>query len=71
MFSNTYIAQADVLNESRVDVCSRNDLLQNLNDDAVKRCIFETALEGFCERCSDGECDDDIVGVLRRADQIN
>lgn len=71
MFLSTYIAQADVLNESRVDVCFRNNLLQDLDDDAVERCVFEAALEGFRERCSDGECDDDIVGVLRRADQIN
>jgi hypothetical protein len=50
----TYIAQADVLNQCRVDVSTLDHLFEQLDDDAVKMCVLEAALLAFGERCADG-----------------
>jgi hypothetical protein len=39
-------------------------LLQHLDEDAVERRVFEATFEGFGEGRSDGEGDDNVVGVF-------
>jgi hypothetical protein len=39
-------------------------LLQELEDNGIKAELLEATLAGLCERCADGEGNDNIVGVL-------
>lgn len=60
----THIAEADILNQSRVHVHLSDDLLHELEDDAIDRRVLESTLETLGERCADGEGNDNIVGIL-------
>ena len=62
-----YIAQADILYLCRVNVGLPHDLLEELEDNAIKRSVLETSLSALGERSTDGEGDDNIVWVLLRA----
>lgn len=63
----TYIAQANVLNERRVERQPLHYLLQHLEDDAVERGVLQSALLPLAQRRPDCHCDHDIVGVLSRS----
>lgn len=65
----SYVAQADILDQLRVNVHLSPDLLEDLEDHAIERRIFQTTLPAFGERRSDGQCNDYIVGVLGGAVQ--
>lgn len=41
-----------------------SDLLQESIEQILQACILEATLLGLAERRSDGESDDDIIGVL-------
>lgn len=60
----TYVAQADILDQGRVDLGLGEDVLQEGVEHVVHLGILETALEGLGQRGSQGEGDDHIVGVL-------
>ena len=62
---SAYIAHANVLYHLRIKVALSSDLLQDLERQSIERGILQTALPCLAERCADGECDNDIVGVLR------
>ena len=51
----------------RVNVGLPHDLLEELEDNAIKRSVLETSLSTLGERSTDGEGDDNIVWVLLRA----
>jgi hypothetical protein len=59
-----YISQADILHQGGVEAGFLDDLLEDFEDEAVERGVFEASLAGFGERRADGEGDDDVVGVL-------
>lgn len=63
----TYIAHANILNQSRVDVCLVQGLLQQSVDHIVEIGVFETALDGLGQGSSESESDNHIVWVLLRA----
>jgi hypothetical protein len=62
--STTYVAQANVLDQLWVEVALADNLLEDLEHQAVERSVLEAALLGLGQRSADGECDDNIVGVL-------
>lgn len=62
--SKTYISQGDVLDKIRVNAGPLVHLLQQGIDDVLQARVFEAAFPGLCERCPDGEGDDNIVGIL-------
>jgi hypothetical protein len=64
---NTYISEANVLDQSGINVGSGIDLLEQLGDHGIYSGVLESALSALGERGSDGEGDDDIVGVLLSA----
>jgi len=68
--NGTYISKADIFNQSGVEVGLCDDLLQELDDNAVERSILEAALPCLCERCSDGEGDDNVIRVLGGASML-
>lgn len=68
MWSKTYIAQADVLYHLWVEPALADDLLEDLEDEAIERSVLEATLLGLGQRGPDGECDDNVVGVLGGAD---
>ena len=63
----TYIAHANVLNQSRIDVCLVQSFLQQSVDHIVEVGIFEATLDGLGQRCSMSKSDNHIVWVLLRA----
>jgi hypothetical protein len=60
----TYIAHANVLDQVGIQVALFVDFLQQAVDQEVKIGVLETALLALGQRRSDGEGDNDIVGVL-------
>ena len=62
-----YISKTDVLDHLRVEVTLADDLLEELEHDAIEWGVFETALLALRQGCSNGEGNDDIIGVLLRA----
>ena len=62
--SATYVAQANVLNQLWVEVALADNLLEDLEHQAIERSVLEAALLGLGQRSTDGERDDNIVGVL-------
>lgn len=60
----SHVAEADVFNKCRVDLGLGNDLLQQLDKNAIKRRVLEATLVCLCERRAHGERNNDIVGVL-------
>lgn len=63
----TYIAHANILNQSRVDVCLVQGLLQQSVDHIVEVGVFEATLDGLGQGCSMSKSDNHIVWVLLRA----
>lgn len=63
-YSRTYISQANILNQRRVNLRLGNDLLQKCVDDIVQVCVLEPALASLCERRAQRQGDDHIVGVF-------
>lgn len=60
----TYVAQADILDQRGVHVHPLDGLLQQLDDNAVDGGVLEAALEALGQRGTDGQGDDNIIGVL-------
>lgn len=60
----TYVAQADILDQGRVNLGLGKNILQQRVEHEVHLGILETALEGLGQRGSQGEGDDNIIGVL-------
>jgi hypothetical protein len=67
-FGEAYIATADILDEFGVDFRLLDHLLEQCIDEIVELSIFNSALEAFRKRCSNGESNDYIIGILRCAD---
>jgi hypothetical protein len=63
-WSTTYVAQADVLYHLWVEPALADNLLEDLEDESIERSVLEAALLSLGQGGPDGECDDDIVGVL-------
>ena len=57
-------AQADILNELRIDPGSLDNLLEKLDDNAVETCVLEPSLARLCQRCPDRKRNDNVVWVL-------
>lgn len=64
MMQATYVAKADILNESRVEAHTLSDLLQQGIGHELKGSVLETALLALAKRRADGRGDHDIVGIL-------
>ena len=60
----TYISQADVLDESGVDVGTLPGLLQDGIDKVLQAGVLEATLAALGERGADRKRDDDVVGIL-------
>ena len=55
----------------RVDSRFLDDLLEQGVDQEIQLSVFEPALEALCKRCSDGEGNHNIVGVLGGAEMVS
>jgi hypothetical protein len=60
----THVSYANVLNESWGQVAALVDLLKKLEQDAIELCVLEATLASPGQWGTDGEGDDNIVGVL-------
>jgi hypothetical protein len=49
---------------ARVAKTYLDDLLEQLEDEAIELNVLEASLLGLCQRSADGEGDDNVVGVL-------
>ena len=63
--SRSYIAQGDILNDSRIHVHSFPDFLQKRVYHEVEWCVFHATFLTLCQWRSDCQSDDNIVGILR------
>jgi hypothetical protein len=63
-FHCTHVSYANVLNESWGQVAALVDLFKKLEQDAIELCVFEATLASPGQWGTDGEGDDNIVGVL-------
>lgn len=68
-FAVSDISKTDIVHKTRVQFASNPDLFQSLEDQGVKRGVFQTAFAGFAHGRSDGECDDYIIGIFLGAVQ--
>lgn len=59
-----YISEADVLDESRVQAGALSNLLQERVHHVLEAGVLEASLAGPCERRSNRQGDDDVIGVL-------
>lgn len=66
MRAETYIAQANVLDKLRIQLRLRNNLLQQLDDEAIERRVLEASFVCLRKRRSDSERNDDIIRIFRR-----
>lgn len=67
MVAATHVAQADILEQVRVNAGLLDDLLADLEDKSVERSILQSTLESLAQRCSDSQGNDNIIGVLLEA----
>lgn len=63
----THVAEGNVLDEGRVEVAPLPHLLEQGVDHVLEAGVLEAALPRLGQRRPDGECDDDVVGILRGA----
>jgi hypothetical protein len=49
---------------ARVAKTYLDDLLEQLEDEAIELNVLEASLLGLCQGSADGEGDDNVVGVL-------
>lgn len=63
----TYVAEADVLDQLRVNSALADDLLKNLEDNAIEVSVLEATLSSLGQRSAGGESNDNIIGILRGA----
>jgi hypothetical protein len=64
VYSVSYVAQADIFDQLRIKFHLPTDLLEELEDEAIERRVFETTFLALGKRCPDSERDDHIVWVL-------
>jgi hypothetical protein len=64
MVSESYVAEADVFDESWVHVHSLYDLFEDLYDYAIDSGVLEATLLSLCQGGTDSKSDDHIVWVL-------
>jgi hypothetical protein len=69
VYGVSYVAQADIFYQLRINIHLPEDLLEELENEAIERSVFETTFLALGKRCPDSERDDHIVGVLRGAVQ--
>ncbi len=62
----SYIPEAHVLNELRVDIRFCEKGFDGLVDDEVERCVFEATSAAFRERSANSTGNDYIIGVFLR-----
>lgn len=71
----SYIPKTDILHQRRIYVTPLLDLLQQCVDHVLEAGVLEATLLGLGQGRSDGQGDDDIVGILggsaERWDQHN
>lgn len=67
----TYIATADILDETGVEIRLCDNLLQQGVDEEVQRGVLEATLSGLGQWRPHGEGNDNIVGVLGGAGRIS
>ena len=60
----TYVAQANILNEPRVNPTALLDLLQDGIDQVFQRSVFKATFPRLGQGCPDRQGDDDIVGIF-------
>lgn len=60
----TYVAEADVLNDGRVDTAVLADLLEQGHDHVLQAGVLEATLSRLAQRRAGGIGDDDVIGVL-------
>lgn len=46
------------------DIAYLDDLLEQLEDEAIELSVLEASLLGLGQRCANGEGNDNVVGVL-------
>lgn len=67
----TYITQADILDQSRVNLRLVDNLLQQGVYDVIQLCVLESTLNGLGQRSTQSERNDYIVWVLLGAAQVS
>jgi hypothetical protein len=60
-----YVTKADILDHLRVQLALADNLLQDLEHQAIERGVLKATLAGLGQGCPDCESDNNIVGVLR------
>jgi hypothetical protein len=60
----TYVTEANIFNQSRVNLGLGQGLLQQGIDHVIQFCVLESALARLGQRGTECKCDDNIVGVL-------
>lgn len=63
----THIANANILDQLRVNLHLGLDLLENLEHDAIEGRVLETAFLALAQGRPGGEGNDNVIGVLLRA----
>lgn len=58
------LVSASVACEGKEELSYLDDLLEQLEDEAIEMGVLEASLVGFGERSSDGKSNDNIIGVL-------
>ncbi len=64
------LPQQNILDEGGIKVRLCNDLLEELEEDAIEWRIFQAASAGLGQRSTDGEGNDNIVGILGGSVQL-
>jgi hypothetical protein len=62
--AKTYITEANILNDRRVDLATHQNILEQRVDHVVELGIFHAALDSLAQRRADGEGDNNVVWVL-------
>lgn len=60
----TYITQADILDQSGIDLGFGEHLLQQRVDEEIEFCVLEAALDGLGEGSAQSKRNDNIIGIL-------
>jgi hypothetical protein len=67
IWGRAYISQAEIFNELGVEIASLDYLFDQRVHDKVEVSVLEATLVALSQRCSDGESDDNVIGVLLSA----
>lgn len=67
----TYITQADILNQRRVDLGLVYDLLQQRVEYVIQLCVLESTLDSLSQRSTQSKRNDYIVWIFLGAAQVS